>query len=255
MKAAQGGGLPPLVFHVLGLTLLFLGWVLLSHHHSGLVVAGPVESLGALARLLGDERFLAGHAWPTVQRIGLALCLGIGTGVLLGVLAGFFEPVRFMLAPARWILMSIPGVIVVVVFMLWFGMGTTMVVGITATMIVPVVYVNVAEGMMGVDRNLLEMAAVYRLPLGMRLVRIYGMAIAGPLLSGAVIATGNGIRLVVLAEMLGANEGLGHALAIARTNLQTDELYALTLLSMLVIGVVEVLLLRPARKAVQRRRA
>lgn len=247
--------LPPLAFHVLGLILLVLGWELLSRHFSGLVVAAPKDTLAALFGLFANKMFLVRHLEPTMERIGLALCFGVGCGATLGILAGFVEPVRLMLSPARWILTSIPGVIVVVVFMLWFGMGTTMVVCITATMIAPIVYVNTADGMMSVDRNLLEMAKVYRLPLGMRLVRIYAMALAGPLLSGAVIATGNGIRLVVLAEMLGANEGIGHALAISRSNLQTDQLYALTLLAMLVIGSVEVLLLRPARKAVQRRRA
>ncbi len=248
------GRLPAPLFQGVGFLLLILGWEMLSRHYSGLVVAGPRETLAALFRLFEDNTFPTLHLLPTLQRIGLALCFGIGCGAALGILAGFVEPVRLMLAPARWILTSIPGVIVVVVFMLWFGMGTTMVVSITATMVAPIVYVNVAEGMMSVDRNLLEMARVYRLPLHMRLTRIYVMALAGPLLSGAVIATGNGIRLVVLAEMLGANEGIGHALAIARTNLQTDELYALTLLAMLVIGSVEVLFLRPIRRAVQRRR-
>lgn len=240
---------------VLGIVLLVIGWELLSRHFSGLVVAGPGETLVALFRLLGDKTFLMRHLLPSIERLALALCFGVGGGAALGVLAGLIEPLRLMLAPARWILTSVPGVVIVVIFMLWFGMGTTMVVCITATMIAPIIYVNAADAMMRVDRNLLEMAAVYQFPLRMRLVRIYAMALAGPLLSGAVIATGNGIRLVVLAEMLGANEGIGHALAISRANLSTDELYALTLLAMLVIGGVEVLLLRPVRKAVQRRRA
>ncbi|BCS87627.1 ABC transporter permease [Pseudodesulfovibrio sediminis] len=255
MISPNTGKLPPFAFHILGLTLLVLGWELLARHYSGLVIAAPEETLAALFRLSTNTTFLARHLEPTLVRISLGLFFGVGCGAVLGILAGFMEPVRLLLSPARWILTSIPGVIVVVVFMLWFGMGTTMVVCITATMIAPIVYVNTADGMMSVDRNLLEMAKVYRLPLSMRLMRIYAMALAGPLLSGVVLATGNGIRLVVLAEMLGANEGIGHALAISRSNLQTDELYALTLLAMLVIGSVEVLLLRPARKAVQRRRA
>ncbi len=241
-----------LAVNALGLVLLVVGWELLARHFSGLVVAGPEETLTALFRLLGDRDFLVRHLTPTLERLGLGLCCGVGAGAALGVLAGLVEPLRLMLAPVRWILTSVPGVIIVVVFMLWFGMGTTMVVCITATMIAPVVYVNAADAMMRVDRSLLEVAAVYRFPLGMRLMRIYAMALAGPLLSGVVIAAGNGIRLVVLAEMLGANEGLGHALAVSRANLSTDELYALTLLAMLVIGGVEVLVLRPARKAVRR---
>lgn len=249
MKEGATGRFPLQWFSVLGVVFLVCGWEAASRNFSGLVVAGPEETLLALFRLLSDKRFFLIHFLPTLKRILLALCIGIGSGAVLGVLAGLMEPLRLILAPLRWILMSIPGVIIVVVFMLWFGMGTTMVVSITASMVAPVVYVNVAEGMRHVDKSLLEMAKVYHLPLSVRLFRIYGVRLAGPFFSGVVIATGNGIRLVVLAEMLGANEGMGHALAIARSNLKTDELYALTLLAMLVIGGVEVLLLRPARRA------
>ena len=254
MNTSQAKRLPPYILNVLGLILLTIGWEILARIQSGLVVASPGETVIALFGLFENRTFLSVHLYPTLKRIGLALCFGICSGMILGILAGLIEPIRLILAPLRWILMSIPGVIIVVVFMLWFGMGTTMVVCITATMVAPIVYVNTADGMMSVDRNLLEMAKVYHLPLRIRLTRIYAVALAGPLLSSVVIATGNGIRLVVLAEMLGANEGIGHALAISRANLQTDELYALTLLAMLIIGGVEVLLLRPARKAVQRRR-
>lgn len=255
MSGRSIGKLPPLVFHILGVMLLILGWDMLARNFSGLVVASPGATMEALFGLFGNKAFLDLHLTPTLGRIGLALCFGIGSGALLGILAGFIEPVRLMLAPARWILTSIPGVVLVVVFMLWFGVGTVMVVCITATMMAPIVYVNVADGMMAVDRNLLEMAKVYKFPLHMRLVRIYAMALAGPFLSGTVLATGYCIRLVVLAEMLGANEGIGHALAISRSNLQTAELYALALLSMLIVGGVELALLRPATKAIQRKRA
>lgn len=244
-----------MVLPVLGTILLICGWQLLAQTVSPLVVAAPGATARALFRLLGNSHFLVNHLMPTMQRIGTALLLGIGIGTAMGILAGLIEPLRLLLVPVRWVLMSVPGVIVVVIFMLWLGTGTPMVVSITAAMAIPVIYVNVADGMAGVDRTLLEMARVYKMPLCMRLTRIYAMALAGPLLSGAVIATGNSIRLVVLAEMLGATQGLGHMLAISRANLQTDELYGLTLLAMLIIGSVELLLVRPARMALERRRS
>lgn len=247
-------GLPPAAWQLAGVLLLILGWEMLSRHFSGLVVAAPGETLAALFRLLRDPAFLQRHLAATLERVGLALLFGAGAGASFGILAGLAPALRHVLSPARWILTSIPGVVIVVVFMLWFGMGTTMVVAISSTMIAPIIYVNVADGMQSVDRHLIEMARVYRLPLNLRLLRIHAMAVAGPLLSGLVIATGNTLRLVVLAEILGADEGLGNALAIARTNLRTDDLYAVTLLAMLVIGGVEGALLRPARKALLRRR-
>ncbi len=254
MNGARREKLPPVIFHLIGLLLFTLCWELLSLNFSGLVIVGPTETIASLFRLFEDKTFFFTTLFPTLRRIGLALFFGIGTGGVLGILAGFVKSLQLILDPVRWILTCIPGVIILIIFMLWLGMGTTMVVSITATMIVPIVYVNVINGMMSVDRNLLEMARVYRLPFHIRLLRIYAMALAGPFLSGAVIATGNCIRMVILAEMFGANEGIGHALSISRANLEINKIYALTLMTMLVVGGVELFLLRPVRKAVAERR-
>jgi NitT/TauT family transport system permease protein len=87
----------------------------------------------------------------------------------------------------------------------------------------------------------------------MRLTKIYAPVLTGPFLSGVIIATSNGVRVVVLAELLGAGQGIGYSLALARTNLETENLYALALLSMLIVCAVELVFLRPARKRIKRR--
>jgi len=100
-----------------------------------------------------------------------------------------------------------------------------------------------------------EMAALYRLPPGLRLGALYLRALAAPLISAAVLALGGAMRVVILAEALGAGEGLGHLLAVARTNLDTPRLYALAFLSMAVVGLVELTIIGPARRLAWRWRA
>jgi NitT/TauT family transport system permease protein len=139
--------------------------------------------------------------------------------------------------------------------MLWFGLGSAMVVAIVALMVAPAIHVAVIEGLSAVDAALAEMARAYRVPPGMRLWHIYAPAMAAPLFSGGVVALGMAMRVAVMAETLGSNEGVGHALAVARTNLDTPQLYALALLTMLLVGLAEMTLLGLARRAVGRRRA
>jgi NitT/TauT family transport system permease protein len=237
----------------LGLVLLLVGWEVISRHYSGLAIASPIATFRALGELLARRDFLEGHLLISLARTALGLSLGFGAGLALGALAGVLSPVQRILAPLRRMLMSVPGVVVVMLAMLWFGMGGTMVVAIVTAMIAPVVYVSVVEGLDAVDRGHLEMARVYRLPTGMRLYRIYGMAMAGPLISGGLVALGSAIRLVVLAEALGAGEGLGYALALARTNLETPQLYALALLCISIVAGVELAVLGPVRHRVLRR--
>lgn len=231
-----------------GILLLAGAWHLAALSSSGLVVARPSDTLAALTRLLSDYEFLSRHFLASLRRMAMALGLGILAGGSLGVLSGLFPWFRSLVEPLRWMLTTIPGVVIVVVFMLWFGMGDLMVVSIAAAMGAPVIFVNVAGAMALADRELMEMAGVYRFNLKMRLVNIYAMAVAGPFFSGLVLAAGSTIRVVVLAELLGADQGIGHCLAVARTRLDTPELYALALVSMGIAGGIEFFLLRPLEK-------
>ncbi|MCW7753513.1 ABC transporter permease subunit [Desulfobotulus sp. H1] len=255
MKAWSQRRTGHLLFRFSGIFLLVFAWYLIARHYSGLVVASPLETLSAAGRLLSDPSFISGHFAVSLKRIALALLFGVLAGGVLGLLAGFSEPLRLMIDPLRWMLMTIPGVVIVVVFMLWFGMGDLMVISITACTIAPVMYINVSQAMSSVDKSLLEMAGIYRFPLSMKLRHIYVMTLAGPFFSAVVIAVGNGIRVVVLAEVLGASNGIGHRLAISRTNLDTPELYALALISMSIVGGIEFFLLKPLKQKYMGRKA
>jgi NitT/TauT family transport system permease protein len=106
--------------------------------------------------------------------------------------------------------------------------------------------------MSSVDPDLLEMAAIYRFSLWIKIRDIYLMSIAAPLASGVAIVVGNGVRVVILSEVLGANEGIGYVLSSARTNLDIPDLYALVLLSLLIVGITDFFLLKPAQRRLMR---
>ncbi len=243
------------VFAGLGILGLFLAWHQASWAFSGLVVPGPWETLEAGARLLSDTGFRDGHLWVSLRRMGLALGAGILAGGFLGLMAGLVPQVRALVEPVRWILTTVPGVVIVIVFMLWFGMGDVMVISIAASMGAPIIFVNLADALGRVDRHLLEMARVYRFSLKMRLVKVYAMAVAGPFFSALVIAGGNIVRVSVLAEVMGADKGIGHCMSLARTRLDTPELYALALISMCVAAAVEFFLFRPLERRMKGRGA
>ncbi len=243
------------IFRLLGILGLFLAWYQASCAFSGLVVPAPQETLAAAVKLLSDTGFWAGHLWVSLRRMGLALGTGILAGGTLGLMAGLVPGIRALVEPVRWILTTVPGVVIVIVFMLWFGMGDVMVISIAASMGAPIIFVNLADAMGRVDRHLLEMARVYRFTLKMRIIKIYAMAAAGPFFSALVIAGGNIVRVCVLAEVMGADKGIGHCMAVARTRLDTPALYALALISMCVAAAVEFLVFRPLERRVKGRGA
>ena len=231
--------------------MFLLGWQILSLITHEITVASPSDTLVSLIGMVQTGDF-----WKTVgitlQRFGLSLLFGSLVGFGLGLIAGLKQNARRVLEPVRWALMSVPPVILVTVSMIWFGMGSVQTIFVTSLLILPVMYVNTIEGLEAIDPRILEMGRVYKSPFRMLLQEIYLPGIGGPVLAGLALSAGLGIRIVVLAEVLGAFSGIGHKFALARINLETPRLFAWIIVCFLLLGVFEWGILNPAKDHIMR---
>lgn len=231
---------------LIGLACLLLLWQLATWSLGELAIASPGQTFRAFFRILPSQ-FFAENFLVTLKRLFLGAGIGSLAGFLLGILAGLYRDVRDFLELFIWILMSVPPVVVTVLGMLWFGMGSYMVVFIVALMLVPFVYISVVKGMELVDEKLIEMSDIYQYRFSMKLWHLYVPAISAPLLAAMNIVVGNGIRVVVLAELLGALDGIGYAVGITRSNLEVAELFAWVLATLLIVAFFQYIILKPAQ--------
>ncbi|KAF1686144.1 ABC transporter permease [Pseudoxanthomonas broegbernensis] len=241
----------PVLWSALGLLALLAAWHLAALRLGPLLMATPAQTVQALAALLAGEGFRH-HAAVSLLRVVAGVGLAIVIGLVLGLLAGRHARLRALLEPLRWVLMAVPGVIVVVLAMLWFGLGTAMVVFMTVALVAPGVYVNTLKGLLLVDPALVEMARVYRFGRLRRLRHVVLPALTAPLCAALLIATCSGVRLVVMAEVLGAVDGAGYALANARGTFDSAGLYAWAVLVLGLVAVLELGLLQPLQRHLTR---
>ena len=234
-----------------GTVLMLILWHIVSLKTHAIVLASPADTFRAVVRLAGTGRFWS-QIWASFQRIVAGIALGGLAGFSLGIVAGLFCRVRYVLEPLRWLLMSVPAVVVVVIAMLWFGMGSAMVVFITALLLSPIVYVNTVRGFGMVDGDIIEMARVYRFPRRLTIRHVYIPAITGQVASSLVVATGIGVRIVILAEVMGASEGIGHALSLSRSTLDIPDLYAWVAVCIAIVGFIEYAVLKPIEHRIMR---
>lgn len=234
------------VWGCIGIVCLLIIWWFLSLTFNELIIASPWRTLCGLCEMLITAKF-----WTqfniTLQRFALSLVLGTGLGLIFGVLAGCEKRIKWLLEPLHWALMTMPPVILVLISMLWFGMGGIQTVFVTTLLIFPLIYANTVAGIEAIDSNLLEMARVYRASRSQMLREIYLPGIYSPLFAALSLSAGMGIRIVVLAEVLGASSGIGYAFSLSRTNVDTPAMFAWILVCLFLGGGINGILFTPLR--------
>lgn len=230
----------------LGILAILVVWQILSMVFSQIIIASPAATFQALIRLATD-----GELWTqfgySLARLLVGLSIGAAAGITLGVLAGLNPRLRYLLEPMRWAVMTVPVIILTVLAMLWFGLGSTQVIFLVSIITIPINYVSTLEGMLAVDARIIEMSAVYKLTPRLRLTEIYLPGIGSAIMAGLTLASGIAVRAAILAEFVGARNGIGHSLFLSWTFLDTPSLFAWILTAFALLGLVEFGILKPIR--------
>jgi NitT/TauT family transport system permease protein len=236
---------------MLGVVLLLAGWQILSMVLNNIIIASPLETFRTLGSLITEKT-----TWLdigiTLQRLVIGLLAGSFIGTVLGLATGLNDKVRIVLEPLRWVAMTTPAVVIAIVAMLWFGMGSTQVIIVAAIISMPITYVNVREGVLSIDEKIVEMGESFRLPRKMFFSEIYLPSIGSSLMAALTLTTGMGVRVVVLAELMGARDGIGHSFSVAWNWLDTPGIFAWILLALLLLGFLEFGILFPIRNRIMK---
>ena len=202
--------------------------------HNSIMLVGPFEALQALWSLLPSSDF-----WRSVA----GFLLAFAAGILLGSLAYTAPLLEEILEPFMLFLKAVPVASFVILVLIWAGSRNLSVV-ISFLVVLPVIYVNTLAGLQSTDRKLLEMAVVFRMPVWRKIRFIYLPALVPYLVSGCRIALGMSWKSGAAAEVIGLPEhSIGEHLYMAKIYLETANLFAWTLVIILVSAVFEQMVL------------
>jgi NitT/TauT family transport system permease protein len=177
--------------------------------------------------------------------------LGTIAGLAIGLAMGIFSVARAAGLPVVSALFPIPKIALLPLFILWFGIGEPSKV---ATIGFGVFFPTVIAAYTACDsvpRNLIRMGQSFGLPAVDIVWKILVPGAMPGILAGFRITASIALILVVAAEMIGAQYGIGAFILSAGNLMQTDQLLAgVTMLSVLgltvsaVLGAVERAVLR-----------
>ncbi len=185
------------------------------------VLPEPLSVLEAFTRLLRSGE-LTQHVLVSTGRALAGLAVGGGLGLLLGLLTGSLRSAETLLDTSLQMLRNIPALALIPLVILWFGIDEGAKLFLVAVGVFFPIYLNTFHGIRSVDAGLIEMARSYGLS-GWQLYRQVVLPGALPsILVGLRFALGLMWVLLIVAETLSAQSGIGYLTMNAREFLQTD---------------------------------
>lgn len=225
--------------------IVVLWWLGSQDPTRGLFIADPLEVVKRTATdflsanpghfFLGDvaRNDLIPSLWRATLGFWLALVIGVGVGIVLGlqpVLAALFQPLVHL---GR----SLPTPALLGVFFLLFGTGDWPKVLLIAFGIIWPILFNTIDGVQGIGMARAHVASVFKIRSRDVLVRIVLPGAAPKIFAGARVALSLSLILMIISELQKAKNGLGYLLVYDQRNFDYPGFWSV-LLVLAIVGIV-----------------
>ena len=244
--AFRGGGFAPKSLRWFGF-LVFIAIIAIAEQGtrsgwiSSLTLPKPSDVLGTFWELY-QSGLLLKHLGLSLSRLITGAALGISAAVSAGVLIGLFSYVRSGLVPVVAAIFPIPKIALLPLFVIWFGIGEGSKYALIALGTFTPMVIATYGAVDNVDRTLIRMGQSFGMSW-FSIVRKIVLPGAMPgILSGLRISLAIAIILLVAAEMLGAEFGIGAYILEAGSLYDLERLFAgvviLSLLGVLISAAI-----------------
>ena len=166
------------------------------------------------------------HVSASVVRIGSGWLLGTVAGVVVGFAIGLSTLARGVGITFISALFPIPKIALLPLLILWLGIGEEPKIATIALGVFFSTAISVYSGVDNVPRNLIRMAQSFNVPFDAIVRRVIWPGALPSILAGFRITASVALLLVVSAEMIGAEYGIGAFVLQAGNLMQTDQLLA-----------------------------
>jgi NitT/TauT family transport system permease protein len=180
---------------------------------------------------------LAQNVGVSIMEFVIGFGLAIIVGISLGVLAGWYRTIEYIIDPFVWFLYSAPLIAFYPLFVVWVGLGKPTVIAITFLLSVTPILVNTLTGIKNVSPELIRAAISFGATKKDLFTQIALPASVPMTMAGLRLGIGRALTGVIIAELFGSTAGLGHSIAYYAGLLKTTEMMT-SLIVVVCIGVL-----------------
>lgn len=236
-------------YTILSFAIILLIWKILTNYFSPLILPSISSVIDAIGVILTDFQ-LTKMIGITIVRLLIGLTMGVSIGFIIGLSMGLWKAVKHIVHPIIHLFQTVPPVSWVVLALVWFGFNGKPAIFIVIISTIPIIAINVCEGIINIDRNLLQMAKLYKLSSKKKLIYLIFPSIFPYFNSAFKIVLGSGWKIAVMGEVLTTGDGIGGMIKLARLNLEPEFIIAWSVILVIMFYISDFLfgLLSKGRK-------
>jgi NitT/TauT family transport system permease protein len=240
-----------LVPRLASLGLLIAAW------YVGAQIAGPRMLPDPQAVLLAmwseaESGALALNLGVTLARVAISFAIAMLLGTALGLWMGRSRIADQIADPWLVALLNLPALVIIVLAYVWAGLTETAAIAAVALNKLPNATVTVREGARSFDRQLDEMADVFRMGSWTRLRHVLIPQLAPYLAAAARSGLSLVWKIVLIVELLGRPNGVGFEIGIAFQLFDVTRILAYAIAFVVVMLAIETFLVQPIERHVSR---
>ncbi len=251
--AARGRGvarsvLPPLA----SIAALVLIWQLAAGAAgNSRALPSPLDVLAVLVEASASGE-LPYHLGVTLARVAASFVLAMSLGAAIGFAMGRLPLVDRLGQPWPVFFLNLPALVTIILAYIWIGLVETAAILAVAVNKIPNVVVLVREGARTLDRDLLEMAASFRLGRARTLRHVVLPQLYPYLAAAARSGLALVWKIVLVVELLGRSSGVGFQLGLFFQLFDVASILAYAIAFIAVIQLIEWTCLQPLERRVNR---
>jgi NitT/TauT family transport system permease protein len=219
---------------IISLIIFGVAWQIVSFFTPSYIVPGWQVIFGKMLTLQPNQIYV------TVGRVILSLVVSFALGVLGAVIMYLSKKLENYISPLVKLIMAVPVICWILFAVLWFSAVEFRIFFILVIVCCPVFLIDILDALKGVPKDLRDMILSFRPTKTQYIRKLLLPAIVPAVLTSWKINLSLAIRVVTIAELVGAVSGIGFALNIAQANFSVAEVFAWTIVLIIILLAAQV---------------
>ena len=200
-------------------------------------VSSPSKIIVDLYEGFSEGRLIDDVA-TTMYEAGAGLVTGMVSGILVGLVFGFWPLIDKVLEPILGALNAVPRPALAPLFVLWFGLGMTSKILVAWSLVFFVAFYNAYQGIKSIDQDVINSVRVMQAGRRQLLKIVVLPAVFTWVFAAFKLSVGYALVGAMIGEFVGATSGLGYQLTQAQGLLDTDRVFSIVVLTGVVASII-----------------